>query len=400
MRIKVALLAMAAALVCAAPAGAATLHATPSTFASTYSGAAGGDTILLASGSYGSWNGGAKSSMVTIAPESGASVSFGGGTFGSSIRNLTIKGVTYTGPIGVYPGSTPLHLVFDGITMGAVGQEGHEGRLSIIGGGTNAIGSNGVQVKNSTFGPGGCSDGIQDSSKGTEIGPGNEFRGIVQTGCSTSQAHVDAIQPYDSNYIWIHDNYLHDNEQGIMAPDGPSTGWLVENNVIHTTNGYPTITLGHAVNGIVRHNVSRNGSIRVYGGNEGVNSSGMVITDNVGGVSNNGCTNCTITNNPSRSQVTFTGGTGRCAYATASPKGTATDGTDVGLNDCDGTPPPPPPPDDHTPVGAFTCRPESDGGAARHVRRVRAQRARTRHARTSSLMSPAPGRSRAAAARC
>src|SRR5689334_20778641 len=144
---------MMAVAVLPATAGAATLHATPSTFASTFSSAAGGDTILLASGSYGSWNGGAKSSMVTIAPEAGASVSFSGGTFGSSVRNLTIKGVTYTGPVEVDPGSTPLHLVFDGDTWGNVGQGTHEGRLSIIGGGTSAIGGNGVQVKNSTFGP-------------------------------------------------------------------------------------------------------------------------------------------------------------------------------------------------------------------------------------------------------
>ena len=280
--------------------------------------------------------------MVTVAPESGASVSFSGGTFGSSVRNLTIKGVTYTGPIGVYPGSTPLHLVFDGITMGAVGQEGHEGRVSIIGGGSNAIGGNGVQVKNSTFGPGGCSDGIQDSSKGTEIGPGNEFKGIVQTGCSTSSAHVDAIQPYASNYVWIHGNYLHDNEQGIMSPDGVSTGYLIEDNVIHTSTGYPCMHLGDTRNGTVRHNVCRNGSIRVYGGNQNQASQNMTVQDNVAGIDASACSNCTINHNVSPSSVTFAGGTGRCAYATASPKGTASDGTDIGLSSCSGPPPPAP----------------------------------------------------------
>ena len=56
----------------------------------------------------------------------------------------------------------------------------------------------------------------------------------MQGGCSE---HADAIQPYASNYIYIHDNYLHDNEQGIMSPDGVSTGYRITNNVIHTCDG-------------------------------------------------------------------------------------------------------------------------------------------------------------------
>ena len=44
------------ALACAS-AGAATVRATPSSFASTFSSAQAGDTILLASGSYGTWTG-------------------------------------------------------------------------------------------------------------------------------------------------------------------------------------------------------------------------------------------------------------------------------------------------------------------------------------------------------
>ena len=234
-----ALIALAVLLLLPATASAADLHATPATFSSVFAGAGGGDRVLLASGDYGNWGGGAKPAPgVTIAPESGAAPTFSGGTFGSSVRNITIQGITYTGPVDVEPGSTPLNLTFDGDTWGNVGQGAHEGRLSIAGGGSNAIGSNGVQVMNSTFGPGGCSDGIQDSSKGTEIGPNNEFKNITQS-CSASSAHVDSIQVYASNYVWIHDNYIHDGEQGIMSPDGPSTGYRIENNVIHTSTGLP-----------------------------------------------------------------------------------------------------------------------------------------------------------------
>jgi hypothetical protein len=250
--------------------------------------------------------------------------------------------VTFTGPVEVSPGSTPLNLVFDGDTWGNVGHAAHEGRLSIVGGGSSS--GNGVQVKNSIFGPGGCSDGIQDSSSGTEIGPNNEFKGIVQGGCSE---HVDAIQPYASNYIYIHDNNFHDNEQGIMSPDGVSTGYRITNNVIHTATAYPCMHLGDTRSGSVTHNVCRNGSIRVYGGNQNQASQNMVVRDNAAGIDASACSGCSIDHNQT---VTYTGGSGRCAYATASPRGTASDGTDIGLNSCGATqpPPPPPPPSDST----------------------------------------------------
>ena len=317
-----------------------------------FSQAQGGDTVYLASGSYGSWSGGAKSSMVVVAADAGASPSMSGGNFGSGVRNITIRGVTFTGPVEVSPGSTPLNLVFDGDTWGNVGHAAHEGRLSIVGGGSSS--GNGVQVKNSTFGPGGCSDGIQDSSSGTEIGPGNEFKGIVQGGCSE---HADAIQPYASNYVYIHDNYLHDNEQGIMSPDGVSTGYRITNNVIHTSTSYPCMHLGDTRSGSITHNVCRNGQIRVYGGNQNQASQNMVVRDNAAGIDASACSGCTIDHNQS---VTYTGGSGRCAYATASPKGTASDGTDIGLNSCGATqpPPPPPPPSDTTaPNTTITLRP-------------------------------------------
>jgi hypothetical protein len=353
---------VAALLVAPAMARAADLHATPSTFASMFSSAQGGDTVYLASGSYGSWSGGAKSSMVTVAAEPGATPTMGGGNFGAGVRNITIRGVTFTGPVEVAPGSTALNLVFDGDTWGNVGHAAHEGRLSIVGGGSPS--GNGVQVKNSTFGPGGCSDGIQDSSTGTEIGPGNEFKGILQGSCSE---HADAIQPYGSDYVYIHDNYLHDNDQGIMSPDGMSTGYRISNNVIHTVQGFPCMHLGDTRDGRITHNVCRNGPIRVYGGNQNVASQSMVVQNNAADILDSACSGCTVDHNQT---VTYTGGSGRCAYATASPKGTASDGTDIGLNSCSGTQPPPAdttPPDttitsgptgttnDNTPMFAFTA---------------------------------------------
>src|SRR3954465_12291644 len=139
-----AALAVLVVLLMAAPgiAGAADFHATPSSFASVFSQAQGGDTVYLASGSYGSWNGGAKSSMVVVAADAGASPSMSGGNFGSSVRNLTIRGGTFTGAGEVRPGYTPLNPLSDGAAGGNGGRSIHEGRVSIVGGGANAIGGN------------------------------------------------------------------------------------------------------------------------------------------------------------------------------------------------------------------------------------------------------------------
>jgi hypothetical protein len=335
-----ALTALAVLFVLPATASAADLHATPATFSSVFAGAQGGDRVLLASGSYGNWGGAAKAAPgVTIAPEPGASPTFSGGTFGSSVRNITIQGVTYTGAVTVTPPSgVTMGLVFDGDTWGNVGTGGGEGRLSIVRGGM-ASGS-GVQIKNSTFGPGGCSDGIQDLSNGTEIGPGNEFKGIVQANCSQ---HADAIQVYGAENTYIHDNYLHDNEQGIMSPDGPSTGYRFVNNVIHTSTGYPCMHIGDSSKGSITHNVCVNGPIRVWGGNQNVLSSDMVVQNNAAELwVPDGCPGCTIDHNVTPGLVDFLGGVGRCAYAILSPS-TGSDGTPIGLNDCAAGPPAPPP---------------------------------------------------------
>ena len=358
-----ALIALAVLFILPATASAADLHATPATFSSVFAGADGGDRVLLASGNYGNWGGGAKPAPgVTIAPEPGAAPTFSGGTFGSSVRNITVQGITYTGPVDVSPGSTPLNLTFDGDTWGNVGQGAHEGRLSIAGGGSNAIGSNGVQIMNSTFGPGGCSDGIQDSSKGTEIGPNNEFKNITQS-CSAGTAHVDSIQVYASNYVWIHDNYIHDGEQGIMSPDGPSTGYRIENNVIHTSTGYPCMHIGDNRDSTISHNVCRNGAIRLYGGNQGVSSQNITAQNNVAAIDNSDCSGCTVDHNVSPGAVSFVGGVGRCAYAILSP-GTGSDGTPIGLNDCTAGPPAPPPPTNPPPTNPPPTNPPPDQPAA------------------------------------
>jgi hypothetical protein len=146
---------------------------------------------------------------------------------------------------------------------------------------------------------------------------------------------------YASNYVWIHDNYIHDGEQGIMSPDGPSTGYRIENNVIHTSTGYPCMHIGDNRDSTISHNVCRNGAIRLYEGNQGVASQNITAQNNVAAIANENCSGCTIDHNVSPGAVSFVGGIGRCAYAIVSP-GTGSDGTPIGLNDCVAGPPAPP----------------------------------------------------------
>lgn len=329
---------IAVALMVPASAGAATLHATTANFASVYAGSAGGDTILLASGNYGAWGGGTKSSMVTIAPESGASPTFSGGTFDTTVRNLTIQGVTYTGMTRVNPPTgTLMNLVFDGDTWGNISCPlsggscaDKEGRLAIIGGGSNSINSAGVQVKNSTFGPGGCSDGMELGGNGAEVGPNNEFMNIVQGSCGI---HTDSVQFYAGDYVNFHDNWIHGGDQGIMAPDG-GTGEVITNNAIIADNNYD-IVAGNWDSSTIQHNYA---DADIYDGNPANqpgcgshNSTNDVYRDNVGSL--DGCgTNITSDHNLAASSVTFAGGSGRCQWATASPTGTASDSTNIGMN--------------------------------------------------------------------
>lgn len=326
------------------------LNATTANFSSQYAALAGGQTLCLASGNYAAFTGSNKSSMVTVRAADGATVNFAGADIPSTTRNLTIKGVNYTGQTTILPPSgTPMNMVMDGVTFANIDRCGgcDEGRLVIKNGGTNGVQhSNGVRIINSTFGPNGCSDGIQDSSNGTEIGPGNVFVGITQS-CPDTVAHVDALQPYGESASDIHGNWFHDNDQSIQSPDGPNNNISIKNNVFQN-NAAPTpcVHAGHYTGAsIIEHNVclqvgQTDADFRLYGGNEGVNSNGLTCRNNIGNCSNEGCTACTITTNQNANVTTFVnflGASSRCDFKLAPAsvgRNAATDGTDIGLNDC------------------------------------------------------------------
>ena len=95
------------------------LHATPRTLGRVFTKARGGETILLAPGSYGSFAAGEKSSVVTIRPEPGASarislalpaaanvrfegLTIAGADIGGSTHDVTIVRSTFTQQIVIH----------------------------------------------------------------------------------------------------------------------------------------------------------------------------------------------------------------------------------------------------------------------------------------------------------
>src|ERR1700754_2611212 len=278
-------------------AHAADLNATTSNFSSVYSSAAGGDTIHLASGDYGTWNPStSKSSTVTITPQSGASVTMYptisqsnikldgltiSGGYLNGAKNTSIVNTTVTGMLRI---DTPKaitnagvlidHDTFSGIN---VCSSCYEGRLTVRGYQNTA--PVGVTITNNLFGPGGDADGVQiiGDAYGVQVGPGNEFRGLAQV----SAAHTDPLQLYGSSHTVITGNWMHDNATGIMAPDGSSQE-TITNNVIQTT-GYPwPIILGAGVGDTVAHNtLPSGGDIAIDKANDGSTSSGDTVYNNI-----------------------------------------------------------------------------------------------------------------------
>ena len=274
-RLIVSALAVAATLVSAPAADAVERTATPATLPSVFASAQGGDTILLASGDYGTFHGGMKPSPVTLTPQSGATVNmdidFNPASnividgvrisdaliTGNATKSITIRNSDFPGQIWldtrelVDSNVTLANDVFhDWDTCSSCG----EARVFLTGGSQPS----GVTIRDSKF-YGGLSDGIQNGSYGTQI-IGNEFYGI--TPGSPSGVHADAIQLYGSSHTVIRGNYMHDMPEVpfIMAADGTDHE-LIEDNVVEgSSHGYPYITLFSDNSSIVRHNTFADGA--------------------------------------------------------------------------------------------------------------------------------------------
>lgn len=279
------------------------IQANPSTFAGVFNSARPGDTIVLAAGSYGRFRGGMKGGMVTIKAAPGAAVTmslalapaqnltFDGLTLEdvelghSQTRNITVRNSTIPGQTTLRTGELAnANILFDRNVHPAWDKcDGcGEGRVFLP---EKRAEPSGITIRNSRFGPGGDSDGIQNGSNGTHI-LNNEFVGIRQL--ANGQAHADSIQLYGSRNTVIRGNWFHDVSVGVMAPDGADHE-LIEDNVIQARSPY-AINLKSDEGSIVRHNTLPDGACEynqrcgyiLLGAKSGnPASSGTVIRDNI-----------------------------------------------------------------------------------------------------------------------
>lgn len=372
---------MLAMMACVFPttAGAATLNATPSTFAAQVNAAQSGDTVLLSAGNYGVWSGTNKA--ITVKADSGTTalmavafnngdssfildgVSGLSGDIENDAHDITIKNATTDNTLKVF-GDRSGPVVFDNVHFDAHANDCANGCLPAlwIGAGGTAHDTK-ILIKNSLFthSPG---DGIQSGSSFTVID--SEFHVTNNGACGP--CHTDSIQLYsgqanDGTGTTILRNYIHDggtDSDGIVQFDGGGHN-IVEDNVIAREQLFGMDFGGDRGSRIVHNTVvMANGRTGIdMTSKAGQTSTGYTLKDNVApSFSLSGSMPAVNTNNmlgsgASGSNFTgnpvFVGGSSPTTYAdfalaSGSPgKGMASDGLDVGIR-VSGSPPPPPPP--------------------------------------------------------
>jgi hypothetical protein len=368
------------------------MNATTANFATQVTAATSGQTICLASGSYGKWGGTTKA--ITVTPDIGAAVtmtvensnlanvsnftidgSAGGGTMtivgldlrGSTTtaRNLTFKNLAFqqgasAGSMAFIDGPTNSNILFDHDTFNnASCKVGSSGRFHLA---YPATAPSGVTVQNSTF-DGGSSDGIASGTSLTVLN--NRFMNIAE-GPDTI-CHTDAIQLLQGSVLGasgagtgsiIRGNYFSNSSTGVAAYDGsdaePVHDIVIENNIFENINAQNAIVLGGDRNSIIVHNTIRAGIPNIdLTSRAGAHSSGEIVRDNIvstihlsNGVGGD-ATPALITRNMLPSGATGTNFNGVAQYqggntfttpanyalTISSPgKNAASDGTDVGAD--------------------------------------------------------------------
>jgi hypothetical protein len=278
------------------------LHAVPATFERVFAKAAGGDTILLGTGNYGSFAAAAKPGPVTIRPEPRASVhmalaftdaanvrieamTIDGADIGGATHDVTIARSTFTHQVVVHAEHmSGANVVLRGNRLAGIDvcANCYEGRIHVLG---NSGRPSGVVIAGNVIGPGGDSDGVQSSANGVQI-VGNTFVGIQASG----GRHIDALQLYGASNTLIRGNYFRDVSSAIMTPDGADHERIEDN--VFDTGAYPyAIMLGGDNGSVIRHNTMADlggcgyglpcGTLRIDDGPGHRPGTGTVVEDNV-----------------------------------------------------------------------------------------------------------------------
>lgn len=245
--------------------------------ASVVSSAVAGSTICLNNGNYGTTNfsGISKSNYVTVQSLTGlgASISpqisnskflrftnltISGATLSSSPSNIQITASTFTSGLlinmrGASKANYPLNILIDGNTFSNLGPTMWEGRIS-VGDDNGAQPSMGVTISNNKIKDGCLSDGIQaiGGASGIQIGPGNVFSNIIQSG----PVHCDSIQFYGSGVNnTITGNYFTNVSVALQHQGGTPSGTVFSNNII---DNVAQIQIGGTSGFVFENNTIRN----------------------------------------------------------------------------------------------------------------------------------------------
>jgi len=362
-----------------------------SSLSTEFAAAAGGETICLATGSYGTWTGGNKS--VTITAADGATptiaIDFNNGDGGITLDNLTITNgsiVNSASNITIRNSTFTGILLFDNVYNSNILLEDNThnniefvdgnpaGRISFPYG--DGATSSGVTIRNSVF-RGGSADGIQ-TGVGVNI-YNNEFDNIQENGNPT--AHTDSIQLIGAYGSVVRGNYVHDGATGIVAYDGV-THVLIEHNVVTTISRPEGIELYSDVSSTIQHNTIK-GSIYLDHKPADPAGTGTIVKDNiatsvtkVGGSSTAQQTNNLLSSGGGAAgditgTPTFIGGSHPTSYAGykladgSTGQAGASDGEDIGVVVADD-----PGPDTTAPVVSITA--PTDGATVQGTTAVNA----------------------------
>ncbi|MGZ3805636.1 MAG: hypothetical protein ACXWRA_11295 [Pseudobdellovibrionaceae bacterium] len=291
---------------------------------SAISSAAGGSTICLNSGDYGSLtlSGVSKSSAVTIQSTTGRGAIIG--FYLSSSNNLTFQNLqisvlnwsdnkntnmkvlnnTFIGQAFVYGNgnSTPQNNVISGNTFDDINENSplsNEGRLQLYDANDLIISNN--HFGNTVGGLNGNSDGIQAGGHGGKIGPGNVFEHIYRP--AGSSTHVDAIQLYgQANSFEVYGNYFTGGGSYLFNYSetvAQNYDTFIHDNVFVVGDYYPAIQ-NAAMNVTFKHNTMIGVGVSINGGSSGTLSLNAVAQNNLfteGASFSIQCSDCTISNN-------------------------------------------------------------------------------------------------------
>jgi hypothetical protein len=292
------------------------LDATTSDFSSEVAAATPGQTVCLAAGDYGDWDGTSEAAPgITITTLPGAAVTMGFQFSLANTQNITVDGGANGGSISSPNGGSS----FDGttttprdITIQNVAFNGNDTSIEIDGptnsditfnhdsfngsdcltagsGGValhlsySASGPSGVTVENSEF-ENGSSDGIQSGTAMTILN--NYFYNLIETSAEMPTCHTDAIQ-FDGmtgGQTVIEGNWFVDTSDGIGSWNGDNApGYVIENNIFDHQLEESAIAL-HLDNGsTVVHNtcIDPGAACLDLTGLSGQPSVGTVVDDNI-----------------------------------------------------------------------------------------------------------------------